>query len=444
MGVIKPHKLLLVSFLVWMFFYMQMEVTYLYDGSAFFPLLTLIGFLLSFLLGLISLNKQQVKPIPHASDKKIRQIIFCYFLFGALGVGLKLYSGFFTSGIFLAKDVFEKRLENMGQELTGGFLGVFGAVLFPFSVIAMLLTIYNYKLLGKLVTFIILIFGLYPFIETFYMGGRTIIVLIGTTILFVAYASYIKNNTLNQIKLTFQKKTILTFPRFLKSKRIWIPLILISVFFVTYSVNIVNKRLERFNYGDRTIRIWERTDYQWVRFDSSFKKEFYEGTKEQKSKMLGYHSLKHYFVHGVFEYIRLVNHLDKATGYYYGMYEFNVFFKFFKVFGIPLPSHEELSQIVNRKSVYSTFWGPFYIDFGFLGVIIMFFWGRFVKRVYIYTTQQHSQYAIFYGYLSTIIITSVFLNFLQGSSSYYLFAFFVTLLVFKFWPNNLKLVTKNA
>jgi oligosaccharide repeat unit polymerase len=124
------------------------------------------------------------------------------------------------------------------------------------------------------------------------------------------------------------------------------------------------------------------------------------------------------------------------------MNEFYVFFKFFKALGVPLPSKLEMADIIDRQSVYRTFWGEFYIDFGLFGILIMFFWGRFIKRIYIYAKRQHTQYVIFYSYLSTIIITSFFINFLLGSSSYYLFAFLSTLLIFKIWPENLKIVMK--
>lgn len=438
MGVIKPHKLLFFSFIIWLVIYLQVEAQYLYEGSLWYPLLTLLGYIVTLLMGIFSLKNSHVKPPNLPSHSKVKQITVVLFYIGALGVLLKLYSGLFVSGIFLAEDIFEQRLENMEKELTGGALGIVGSILFPFSVIAMLIGIYNYKVFNKLFLILLIVAGLFPFLETIFLGGRTVIALLGTTIAFVIYASYSKNSKLKLTKFMFGKASIISFPSFLRRKTVWIPLVVFSIVFVSYSLKVVNQRLERFNYGKNTILVWEKTDYQWVKFDKKFKQRFYESNEEDRAKMLGYHSLKHYFAHGVVEYIRLVNHLDKSSGYYYGMYEFNVFFKFFKAVGLPLPSQAELGEIIERQSVYRTFWGEFYIDFGFFGLIIMFFWGRFVKRMYLYAKSGNTPYVIFYGYLSTILITSFFLNFLMGSSSYYLFGFLVTIVVFKLWPENLK------
>jgi hypothetical protein len=442
MRVLKPIKLFFISILIWLFFYVQMPVEYLYSGSIFFPVFTLFLFSFSFIIGISSLKVRSIKFLEVASNKKLKQIIFILFFIGLIGVLLKIYVGIFNTEIFTAEDIFEKRLETMGKELNSGFLGIIASVLFPFAYVTMLMAIYNYKLFSKFILFTIIIVGFYPFVETIFMGGRTIIALLGTTFLFVLFASYNKNSNAPVYKINMKTINLVNLPKILFKKIVFIPLLLITIIFTAYSVDVVNKRLTRFGYGDRTFRVWEQKDYQWVKFDEDFKKEYFRSSEEEKAKLIGYYSLKHYFAHGVVEYVRLSNQLDKTTGYYYGQYQFNVFFKFFRAFGIPLKSNTEMQSVVERKAVYKTFFGPFYIDFGLFGIIIIFFWGRFVKRVYIHAMNGHTQYVIFYGYLATIIITSAFINFLLGSSSYYLFAFFMVLLLFKFWPNNLVFVMK--
>lgn len=442
MKALKPIKLVIISILIWGFFYIQVPVEYLYSGNLFFPILTLLLFVVAFVVGVLSLKTASVKPIRLASDRKLKQIIIVFFIVGAFGVLLKIYVGIFNSGIFLANDVFEQRLENMGKELTGGFIGIIASILFPFSFVSLLIAIYNYKILEKSTLAVITLFGVYPFIETVFMGGRTIIALLGTVLLFVIFASYNKNSNIPNTKVKYGSISLLNIPKFIFKKTVYIPLIIFLLLFVSYSINVVNQRLLRFGYGDQTFRIWEQRDYQWVKFDDDFKEVYFQSSQEDKARMIGIYSLKHYFAHGVVEYIRLVNHLDKTTGYYYGQYEFSVFFKFFRAFGVPLKSNEEMQSIMERKAVYKTFFGPFYVDFGVLGIFIMFFWGRFIKRVFVYAQKGHTQYVIFYAYLATIIITSAFLNFLLGSSSYYLFAFFIGLLVFRLWPNNLVFVLK--
>lgn len=437
---ISPIKLLILSFVIWLIFYIQMPLTYLYSGSVIFPVFTLILFVASFVIGYYSLQKKSLKINKEHSCIKIKRIVLILFLLGLIGVVLKMYVGFFKTGIFIAEDIFEERLANMGNEFSGGGLGIIASMLFPFSFITLLIVVYNYKMFSFLSGLVVSLVGVYPFVETFFMGGRTIIALLGTTLLFVIFASFYKNTRTKLFKVKLGDVWLFNFPKFLLKKTVLIPVFLIGFVFISYSINLVSKRLERFGYGDKTFKVWEQKDYQWVKFDEDFKQRYFESSKEGKARLIGLHNLKHYFTHGVIEYIRLVNDLDKTTGYYYGQYEFNIFFKFFKFFGIPISSLEELNDIVKRKAVYQTFWGPFYIDFGILGVIIVFFWGRFVKRVYVYSINGETEYVIFYGYLATIILTSCYLNFLLGSSSYYLFAFFVTLFLFKFWPKKFKII----
>lgn len=442
MGVINPIKLLGLSLLIWFFFYIQIPAKYLYEGSILFPVMTLLLYMISFVFGILSLKKNSIKTIENPSNKKIRQMIHFLLFIGLIGVILRIYVGVFKSEIFVSNDVFEQRLENMGKELTGGVIGVFASLLFPFAYVAFLMAIYNYKLFSRAFIFTVLMLGSYPFIETIFMGGRTIIALLGTTLIFVLLASYYKNSKAPLYIFKFANIRIIDLPKVLFKKQVVIPLALISFLFVSYSITVVNKRLTRFGYGNRTFTVWEKKDYQWVKFNKDFKYRYFSETKEEKAKMIGLYSLKHYFAHGLIEYVRLVNHLDKTTGYYYGQYQFNVFFKFFKAFGAPLKSATELQSIVKRKAVYTSFFGPFYIDFGVFGIAIIFFWGRFVKRVYVHSMNGHTQYVVFYGYLATLIITSIFINFILGSSSYYLFAFFACILMFKYWPNNLVLKAK--
>lgn len=443
MGVIKPQKLLILSFFIWMFFYLQIPVTYLYRGGLLFPFLTLSFFILSFLLGVFSLKSKAIKPLNAISKSKLQQITFLFFCIGLLGVILKIYTGVFKSGIYTSADIFEQRLENMGKELTGGAIGAIASVLYPFAFVALLIVIYNYKSFKKRYLFFVSLVGMYPFIETYFMGGRTNIVLLGTTMAFVIYSSFIRNTNFKTIVIKFFRQRIFSVPKFVFKKKILIPLALFGILFVSYSIKVLDQRLTRFNYGDRVFNVWEQKDYQWVKFDGDFKKTFYASSAEDKSKMLGIFSLKHYFVHGIFEYVRLVNDLDKTTGYYFGQYEFNVFFKFFRLLGLPVKSFAELNEVVKRQAVYQTFWGPFYIDFGLLGVIVAFFWGRFVKLIFVKASRGGTPYVIFYAYLSTVIIASFFINFLLGSSSYFLFAFLIAILAFKLWPNSLKIVNND-
>ena len=137
MKAIHPVKLLLWSFLVWVFFYIQLPVKYLYNGSIWFPLLTLILFISAFVFGIASLKTTTIKTLKTTSNKKLKQITYLFFFIGLLGIAIKIYIGVFKSGIYTSNDIFEQRLENMDKELSGGARGAIASILYPFSCVAL-------------------------------------------------------------------------------------------------------------------------------------------------------------------------------------------------------------------------------------------------------------------------------------------------------------------
>jgi hypothetical protein len=359
---------------------------------------------------------------------KARRFSVLFFIFGAFGVLVKVYAGLFVTGIYAAENTARLREEMFGQEFSSGILGVIGAILFPLAVMSMLLVWYNFKQYNKIYLIFTTMFGLYPIIDTFFLGGRTTMVLLGGTLFVTVLLGLKQNSSYSLTRITYKNVLVLAYPKILNRKRIWIPSLLLLMLFISYSVKVISGRLAEFNY-ENTLVVWE--ELHEVEISDAFQDRVDGMSKADQDLEIGLYSLKHYFAHGMFEYIRLVNHLEKTKGYYYGMYEFHVFFKFFKMFGLSVPSFTELNEVSYKQAVYTTFWGPFYIDFGFLGILVMFFWGRFVKKVYSRAMTGHPAYSIFYGYLATIILASFFLNFLMGSSSYYLFSFLIVTLLFR-------------
>ncbi|WP_445386343.1 hypothetical protein ACT6NV_05965 [Robiginitalea sp. IMCC44478] len=430
MAFLHPIRLLLLSFLLWLAFFLVIPTEYLYSGSAFYPLTTLIFYTASFVVGFYSLRQPKQFSADYIGNLnlKSKKLSFLFFVLGGIGVLVKLYAGFFVTRIYAARNTALLREELFGQEFSSGAFGVIGALLFPFAVICMLLAWYNFKNYNKIYLAFATLIGIYPIIDTFFLGGRTTMVLLGGTI-FVTVLFGLKHHTNYRLsRITFRNITFLAYPKFLNRKRMWIPILLLLVLFVSYSVKVISGRLAEFNY-DNTLLVWE--ELHEVQIDDDFQEHVESLPKKDRDLEIGLYSLKHYFAHGIFEYIRLVNHLEKTSGYYYGMYEFHVFFKFFRPFGLSVPSFSEINKISYKPAVYTTFWGPFYIDFGLFGIAVIFIWGRYVRKVYARALIGHPAYVIFYGYLATIILASFFLNFLLGSSSYYLFGFIVAILLFK-------------
>lgn len=441
MRLLSAPYLVCLSLIIWLVFALSIPASYLYKGTGYFAFGLLALYVSLFLAGYASIGKGRYQHLRSYGVKKLKQVTGLLFILGLAGVLVKLYSGLFVTRIFASANIAAKREELFAGEFNSGAFGVVGAILFPFGVICMLIVLYNIKHFRRRFVIPAVLFGLYPFVETYFLGGRTVIVLLGTTLLIVLYLSYLKNSRLPTTRISFLGYKLLSLPRILLKKRTLIGLGLLAFVFVSYSVKVISSRLELFQYKD-TLEVWE--GYHEVSIDEEFKQKVDQLPSSGKYFEIGVYSLKHYFAHGVFEYVRLVNHLEHSTGYYYGGYEFFVFFKFFKFFGIPMSSFAELNKISYKPAVYTTFWGPFYIDFGVWGLIVAFLWGRYVRRVYLKAVQGISVYVALYSFLAVIMLASFFLNFITGTPSYYLFGFFVSVLIFKVWPEDLRLVLKSG
>lgn len=439
MKLIAIPRVLFLSFSVWILFYLSIPAHYKFKGTAYFALTVMISYLCFFGMGYFSIAKSSLNHLRPYANRKIRQITYFLFALGSAGVIVKMYAGLFVTKIFLASNLAEKREELFGGEFNSGVFGIIGALLFPFAVISALLVIYNIRLFKKRFIIPCLLFGMYPFLETFFLGGRTVIVLLGTTLTLVSYLSYLKNSRLPISTIRLGSIPLFSVPRILVKKRVLIVTGLLGLLFVSYSVSVISSRLELFDYKD-TLEVWE--GYHEVDIDNDFQKEVNTMKKADKNYAIGMYSLKHYFAHGVFEYIRLVNHLESYSGYYYGGYQFYVFTKFFKFFGLPVASFQEMNTVSYKPAVYTTFWGPFFIDFGVFGIIIAFFWGRFTRRIYLKAVQGLSPHVIFYCFIAVLALASFFVNFIIGGSSYYLFGFIVTIIIFKIWPENAHFVLR--
>ncbi|MGB0357158.1 MAG: hypothetical protein ACPGC2_00370 [Flavobacteriaceae bacterium] len=438
---ISPARLVLASFLMWLIPASLVEATYLYAGNVYGPTLLLAGYILFFFLGYYSIKKGQIKKAIKHSPAKIKQITSILLFLGTIGVLIEIYIGFFITEIFTSTNTFDKRLELFNSENSSGVLGLISSPLYPLAFISFLITIHQFKLFSKLFRLTALTIGMYGFYKIFFVGGRTTIVFLLTIVFFVLYKAYIDYNKKGNLIISYFSLHIFSIPKQVTKRKVYTPTIIVVIAFVAYSINIINSRVNYYGYGDNVFAIWEQKDYQWVDIDDAFKQRFYAAKDEEKNKILGWYSLKHYFAHGVYEYIRLANDLS-PFGHYYGQYEFNVPFKFFRALGIPFKSFSELNEIVKRQAVYSTFFGPFFVDFGVFGLGVLFFVGRMVKRVFVKAQYGSIPHIILYAYISLILLSSFLINFLMGASFYYLFGIIATMLLFKFYPNNLRFIVQ--
>jgi hypothetical protein len=430
---IAPHKLLLFSVIIWLAFYISIPTTYINISPSFFPVLLLISYILAFLFGMLII-KGKKELIKKSINQRDRFIANTSIIIGTIGTVLKFYQRFIQQGYLFTTDYTKLRIELMANELNSGALGLVTALLAPFGLLSFLMILYYRKHYSKWLFLYAFLIGMYPIFESLFTQGRIIIVMVLAMIITVLLFQVNNFSEIfkNKIKITVFKYHLFSMPKKIASKKVIIPSLILGVLFFIFSVRVVKARLDLFNYKN-VIPIWERQ--QEMRLDEDFKKKVL--SSDDVNLEIAKYSLKHYFVHGVFEYIRLVNHVSRPLGTYYGEYEFNPYFKFFRLLGVKQKTFAQLDEIIPKKRVYTTFWGPFYLDFGVFGILIAFVFGAILKSIYIKARKGYLPYILFYSYFSFVILGSMFLNLMIGSSIYIFNALIVVVFLYSFIPQKL-------
>ncbi len=436
---LAPQKLLRYSILIWLIVYITIPTTYLNIKPIFFPLLILISYISVFVFGMYLIRGDK-KLIIREVTARDRLITYLSIALGFFGTLLKTYQRFIQQGYLFAEDYTKLRIELMEGELNSGFLGLLTALTTPFGLISFLIVLYFRKQFSKTIFLFTFLLALYPIFESYFTQGRMIIVIVVSMILITLFF-HINNFTtfLNKkINIKIFKVKIFAFPKKLLQKKIIIPFFLLGFIFLTFSVKVVKDRLDLFNYKNVFV-VWE--NQQEMRLDPEFKE--YVSKSGQVNIEIAKYSIKHYFAHGIFEYIRMVNHVDKPFGMYYGQYIFNPYFKSLNFLGIKTKPFLEMGKSMHKQNVYTTFWGPFYLDFGIFGIPIALIFGALIKYIYIKARKGYLPYVLLYSYFAFIILGSMFLNLMIGSSIYIFNALLLILFLYKVIPQNIKFVIRN-
>ena len=106
---------------------------------------------------------------------------------------------------------------------------------------------------------------------------------------------------------------------------------------------------------------------------------------------------------------------------------------------------KKIQQSPPRTGVYTTFFGPIFIDFGWFSVVFIFFFGVFQKLIYNKIVQGRFQFIPLLFYLLIINFFMPVFNFINGAQGLYnliSFGFFV--LIYILLTGKLKISTKDG
>ncbi len=324
---------------------------------------------------------------------------------------------FIFRNVSFSNDVWQNRA--LLAETKPNFIFIVCAVLKQLYFVPIIFVLKNKVLDKKLLTISFLLF-LLPFIEGFIRESRnaffTPVILLLITLL------YFK-------KISFNRKHIV------------IIISAVTILFTIATSIIMQREASETdgNYSSLT------TDFFLNDFLAPSPKlfEVIHSTKNIKAKkmMVSGFQIAQYYVHGVFEFDNLVKYYQKTPmKHQYGKFTFSIINKFTNKYEFTDSNLKEVQLMNPRGSTFITFFGGLYVDFGWFGLIVIFFYGCFQKRIMNKVTIGNNSYLplfLFFLFCNFFMLT---FNFLRGMGTYTLIVCFAIVFSLSLWN---KLALKN-
>ncbi|WP_377109901.1 hypothetical protein [Pseudoalteromonas sp. R86517] len=320
-----------------------------------------------------------------------KRLLPTVFSLGLIGFILKMYTLFIIKGVPLTLNVIDIRLlllNDIGAG-KGGVLSLVAGILFPFCLLFIPLYFSisdkstKEKLLFKSMLLLLIV-------DSLFSGGGTSIVIVFLYCLFST------------------KNFIIT-----KSRFILITLGVLTVFALAGYLWLL--RLEQMFGGIQSYL--HEFNGQWIAsYPTSFIKEVDE---ESFLSVVNYIFtwISYYFIHGVYEFIYLLNNFNSSL-HTLGLSQGYLFFKFFGILGIDVPSVAAIASVNVILGHYQTFWGLAYIDFGYMFLAEVFLLGIICSFLYRKKEEGYYSGIIFYPFIQSQLIYSFLSNPLNGQISY--------------------------
>ena len=406
---VNPIYLLLMSLALLLFLIILAPVNYEYSASLFswsFFLVSVVSIFLGYFTTNVKVSGRQVIRMK-ADIVKINKAFWIVMFLSTVGFLLQAIDIFLLRGASIDNDFFENR--EVLQQNSGGLTSFVSAFLYP----AFLALPFFYMLRRKChkkskILFLVVAFLLLSELFISLLFGSRILVLIVVVMLFLyAYSLGI---------IRFRYRDVFF-------------LILLVLGLVYFSGVVFIDRTTLFGL-DPLLSTQVSGYATWVPL-SSEAYQFVDSFRQAPpafNLLIGFITLRQYFLHPVFELLDLVDNFD-IQNVLCGKETFSVYVKAIDFLtGFSFSN----SHVILREGVYTTLWGNLYYDFGYLGFIISFLIGTFLGFV----TKLRSFSLILllplFFYLSLVVAFSPFMNLITyGKGMYFISTFLMIFLLFK-------------
>lgn len=419
----NPLKITLIGLLFWVVIFVLIPLKTRHQ-IGFMPFFYLLANYLCFLLGIKIITTKSVhqKTVYQINKKVLRKILYVVIFIAVLGFLFKIIDKFYLRGASFSNTISQNRilLEKSGPSI----VSIISAITSPFSFLPLFLY-YMIKPKNKLLyaTCIFLFFSVA--FEFIMLGSRS-----GLFVILVLFGGF----------LFYFKKLVLT-----PGKLILVTVII--CFLGIYSIQLFIERTKDFAKTDKVAieHILERSGYNFTITpkEETKRKIIRSKNKTMQAARLSVVNFAQYYLHGVFEFGYLYN--NYKHNHYYGAYTFNVFVKFINIIFRTNIDLRKIQKAPPRTGIYTTFFGPIFIDFGWLSLVFMFFFGVFQKIIYNKTLVGRFQFIPLLFYLLIINFFMPVFNFINGAQGLYtLFAFALFAIIYILLTGKLKISKENG
>ena len=399
----NPLKITLVGMFFWLvvFFLIPLRIKL---QIGFMPFIYLIINYIFFFLGLKIISKtKSKKELTYTVNKKILwKILYIVVFIASIGLFLKIIDKFYIRGASFNKSISYNRilLEKSGSSAISIISAITNAFCFlPLFIYYMIQPKKNWLF------FLCMFLFFFAGFEFIMLGSRSGLFVI--IILFITYLFYFKKVKITPIKF----------------------FIILGIFSVLgiFSTQLFIERTKDFAKTDKVAieHILKRSNYNFTITpkEETKVKIIKSRNKTLQAARLTATNFAQYYLHGVFEFGYLYNNYNK--NHYYGTYTLNILVKFVNIIFRTDFDLKEIQNAPPRTGVYTTFFGPIFIDFGWFSLIFMFFFGAFQKLLFNKTIEGRFQFIPLLFYMLIINFFMPVFNFINGAQGIYTICSFV-------------------
>jgi hypothetical protein len=327
-----------------------------------------------------------------SKNKLNRQFVLSIIL-ASTGILFRLIDRFYLRNVSLFQSGMENR--ELLEQADSGLLSILGALIYPICFVVLFLFLKkNGRLFSILGVFSLVLF-FFPTFDSLLFGSRSLILVNMLMLLLI-----LRGCGRLKIKL--------------------LQLIYISIFFallIGVSGYIFLGRLDEMglNVLDTIYLSGYATTVapnNWVA------NELGQGLTFTNTLLFSWLNFTQYYTHGLFEFNNFL--LMSVDEHSYGATQFNIVYKLLGKI-LPLPSLDVILYSVNpRPGVFTTFFGPAHMDFGYFSPFVLFLWGIVSSFIHRKISSTDSYFSVLYYMVVIIIFFMPVVNFIQSAQGLYI------------------------